>query len=477
MEANLKSQYTKDQFLKDWEICLKDFKIDISHGFLGAGAYGQVVEATHRTTGRHVAIKRISNLFSDVIDTKRILREISLLRFMKNQFVVELLDIIYDESNSNFNIIYLIFEYHPSDLKKVIKSALNLNLSDVMILVYHILCGLKYIHSCGVIHRDLKPGNILIDDNYAIKICDFGLARSVCNPEEEEHLQQDVMDVDDSIESNIVMETEESKSVVPEKKHSRLLKRNNSAKESNTDEMDVESNEQSKDKKTISGRPFLGAIKKTKQILSHHVVTRWYRAPELILVEEYTGAIDIWSVGCVFAELMSMMKENVKIHTQRKPLFPGNRCYPLSPVNANGIKLNKKGFPVDKSDQLNMIFDVIGTPNDEDLGFISNNKALEYIKSLEIRPKKNLKSIFPGSSDEALDLLGKLLHFNPTKRLNVDEAIQHVFFDGIRNVDKEVVADFNLDFSFEKDENLDFEKIRFHLVQFIKTYKIKNCEI
>jgi mitogen-activated protein kinase 1/3 len=66
--------------------------------------------------------------------------------------------------------------------------------------------------------------------------------------------------------------------------------------------------------------------------LTQHVVTRWYRAPEVILLSDYyTSAIDIWSVGCIFAELLSMMKENYASSFERLPLFPGNSCYPLSP--------------------------------------------------------------------------------------------------------------------------------------------------
>ena len=69
--------------------------------------------------------------------------------------------------------------------------------------------------------------------------------------------------------------------------------------------------------------------------LTKHVVTRWYRAPEVILMNEfYSYSIDIWSVGCIFAELMSMMKENFPDPFSRVPLFPGKSCYPLSPGTA-----------------------------------------------------------------------------------------------------------------------------------------------
>jgi mitogen-activated protein kinase 1/3 len=76
------------------------------------------------------------------------------------------------------------------------------------------------------------------------------------------------------------------------------------------------------------------------------VVTRWYRSPELILLEkDYSEAIDIWAVGCIFAELLTMKKENFPNVSDRKPLFPGKSCFPLSPdtepvSTSNGFKVN-----------------------------------------------------------------------------------------------------------------------------------------
>lgn len=66
--------------------------------------------------------------------------------------------------------------------------------------------------------------------------------------------------------------------------------------------------------------------------LTKHVVTRWYRAPELILLsEEYDEKIDIWSIGCIFGELLSMVREHCPNSFSRMPLFGGDSCYPLSP--------------------------------------------------------------------------------------------------------------------------------------------------
>lgn len=106
--------------------------------------------------------------------------------------------------------------------------------------------------------------------------------------------------------------------------------------------------------KELIKEPVKGIIQAKRSIniksdLSVHVVTRWYRSPEIILLErDYGPPIDIWSVGCIFAELLTMLKENAKSQFERKPLFPGTSCYPLSP--SSSMKNKEKG--VSKEDQL-----------------------------------------------------------------------------------------------------------------------------
>ena len=177
----------KSSLVKEWGPILDRYE---PVKVLGAGSYGKVIEAIDKETKQKVAIKKVNELFYDLVDTKRVLREITLLRFMKNPFIVKLLDIEYDKKDKDFDCIYLIFECLPSDLRKLIKSSTFLKLDDVRMYVYHILCGLKYIHSCAVLHRDLKPGNILLDKNYQIKICDFGLARCVNRDTEDEIVEK-----------------------------------------------------------------------------------------------------------------------------------------------------------------------------------------------------------------------------------------------------------------------------------------------
>lgn len=433
---------------------------------LGSGSYGQVIEAENRETGELVAVKRVPCLFQDLVDTKRILREITLLRFMKNQFIVELLDVVYDENDPQFDTIFLIFECLPSDLKKIIKSNLFLTIIEIKLLVYHILCGLKYIHSCAVLHRDLKPGNILLNNNYQTKICDFGLSRCV-NRTDEDEMEEKIVDNHRTLDKKKLLSN--SKNL------------NKFAK--NADEQKEEKKE-SKDSSTTassSGQPkrppMLKDLKKKKgqQILSVHVATRWYRAPELILIEsDYTEAIDVWSVGCIFGELMMMIKENAPTFLERKPLFPGKCCFPLSPPGSSKVKVNEFGFPDNRADQLNVILEVVGTPSEEDMQFITDPNGLLYLKSLKPKPKMNLKVKFPVSPDDSLDLMDKMLKFNPAKRITVNQALDHPFFEEVKDPKKEVEADFNLEFEFEKDQNLTMEKLRNLIIQVAKSYKHKK---
>ena len=137
--------------------------------------------------------------------------------------MIKLVDII-KPNDLNFTDIYLVFEYMQTDLEKVINSKMNLTDEHIKFFVYQILKGIYYLHSGDVIHRDIKPDNLLVNKNCQLKICDMGLARKF---------------------------------------------------------------EEISDHKTF------------------YVVTRWYRAPEIILSsQDYSKSIDIWSVGCVFAELL-----------------------------------------------------------------------------------------------------------------------------------------------------------------------------
>ena len=104
-------------------------------------------------------------------------------------------------------IIYLVLEWADTDLMKLIQSPLYLSDLQVKQIMYQILCGVKYIHSANIIHRDLKPSNILVNDDGSIKICDFGLARSLNGVKDwnEEILNRNAGDEEDKEEEPDVL--------------------------------------------------------------------------------------------------------------------------------------------------------------------------------------------------------------------------------------------------------------------------------
>ena len=125
----------------------------------------------------------MDGVFEDEVDCKRILREVTLLRRLKHPYVVELFDIIEPSNLETFTTLYVVLELAESDLKKVIKSAIHLTLKHIQLVVYNLICAVRYLHSANVLHRDLKPANILVNEDCSVKICDFGLARSIAGVE------------------------------------------------------------------------------------------------------------------------------------------------------------------------------------------------------------------------------------------------------------------------------------------------------
>jgi mitogen-activated protein kinase 1/3 len=113
----------------------------------------------------------------------------------------------------------------------------------------------------------------------------------------------------------------------------------------------------------------------------------------------YTKSIDIWSVGCILAEMLS-----------NRPIFPGKHYL----------------------DQLNHILGVLGSPSQDDLDCIVNEKARSYLQSLPFKPKVPWNRLFPQADAKALDLLGKMLTFNPNKRISVEEALAHPYLEQIK---------------------------------------------
>uniref|UniRef100_A0A6U1B509 Mitogen-activated protein kinase n=1 Tax=Rhizochromulina marina TaxID=1034831 RepID=A0A6U1B509_9STRA len=322
----------------------ESFYVDVRYQNLkpiGGGSYGFVCSAEDTATGERVAIKKIRRVFNDLVDAKRILREIKLLRhFQNHENIITVKDLITVPPNTiDFTDVYIITNLMESDLDRIISSRQPLTDQHFQYFLYQILRGLKYIHSASVLHRDLKPSNLLVNANCDLAICDFGLAR--------------------------------------------------------------------------------GVDQQTQELLTEYVQTRWYRAPELLCdMANYDSQIDVWSVGCIFAEML-----------RRKPFFRGE-----SPQH-----------------QLETIVSVIGLPGEDLMEKITDEPIRKALYSgAECKPYP-FRSYFPRDTNPvALDLLQRMLVFDPRYRCTIDQALEHEYLADLHRQMEEPLCDTPFDFDFEK---------------------------
>lgn len=156
------------------------FVVDERYEFIkqiGLGAYGVVCSCYDRKVNNKVAIKKVPNAFDDLVDAKRILREIKLLRYFDHENIISLIDVPKPEAKTGFNDIYIVTDLMETDLHRVIYSRQELTDEHIQYFIYQILRGVLFMHSANVVHRDLKPSNILANKNCDLKICDLGLGR------------------------------------------------------------------------------------------------------------------------------------------------------------------------------------------------------------------------------------------------------------------------------------------------------------
>lgn len=175
---------------------------------------------------------------------------------------------------------------------------------------------------------------------------------------------------------------------------------------------------------------------KQTRCLSNHITSRWYRPPEIIMVEKnYDTAVDIWSLGCVFAEMIYCTDayKNEKNSLENRFMFPGNSCFPLSPCDQMSKNSDKNVNIVSQNDQLKKILDQLGFQDEYDLSFLTDDSAIDYHKSLCTKNARgSFKHTFPKTSDGLLDLLTGMLEYNPCFRITAAECLKSKIFDSIR---------------------------------------------
>lgn len=407
--------------------------------FISSGTSGSVCDALCIKTQVHVAIKRFRNAFHDMTRCKRVLREVELLYTINHPCIVRPYDVFIRQAD-----LYLVMEKGQIDLERLRKMTYLVD-SQVKIIMYRLLLALNYIHSGGILHRDIKPANVLVNSDCTVKLCDFSLSRGplvCCKTSASTELF--VEESEDSKEMNEeIIEKPKTVHCKFEVKFKKAIGKKRINKESIA---------------------FLELKREEQNLLTmptSHVATRWYRAPEIILLEkEYNSAMDIWGAGCVFAELLEMTKENQLNIDERLPLFPGYSCFPLSPsLEARSEML------VTPKDQLNVILNNFGQLSTEDLAFLKSPESKEYVQALSdslVSNKKkriNFEENFPGAEPKAIDLLSKLLVFNPNHRITAKEALRHPYFDRVRNKQQETIMKEQELLQADIDNNLSMQEL------------------
>lgn len=149
---------------------------------IGKGAYGVVYQATDKTSGEVIALKQCFEAFRNATDAQRTFREVSYLTQLigKHENIVQLKHVI---MGGNGRELYLVFDMMEADLYQTNKASILLDVHKQFI-IYQVLKAIKFIHSAGLLHRDIKPSNILLNSDCKVKLCDFGLCRSIAEANE-----------------------------------------------------------------------------------------------------------------------------------------------------------------------------------------------------------------------------------------------------------------------------------------------------
>ncbi|XP_033123707.1 extracellular signal-regulated kinase 2-like isoform X2 [Anneissia japonica] len=183
----------------------------------------------------------------------------------------------------------------------------------------------------------------------------------------------------------------------------------------------------------------------TNPALTEYVATRWYRAPEILLASKrYTKGVDMWSIGCILGELL-----------KGKPLFPGTSTF----------------------NQIERIMSLIERPSKQDVEAIQSNYGATVLDKACVRHRQTFEDILPDAPADAIDLLAKLLPFNPDKRLTAEQALAHPYVARFHNPDEEISLDYDVVPPLDDDVQLSINEYREKLYEMMREKKSQSRRI
>ncbi|KAL4424747.1 hypothetical protein ABPG77_000090 [Micractinium sp. CCAP 211/92] len=384
---------------------------------LGYGSYSAVCLAMDHTTGEKVALKRVADVLQSPDHTKRVLREICILRRLQHPNIIGVRDAFVRPSATgqcrliggklvNLSVdVYIAMEL--ADGGDLFHLRGQMSSDEVKSLMWQLLVTIKYLHSMHVWHRDIKSQNVfMIWDNgeRVVKIGDFGSARSAI-PEGYQWAEQ----------------AAPSRAAAGDQRPASLLHPADSYQQMNEQMQPGDLYAQPE----ACGR---GGKAGFKAPLTRVVATPCYRAPEVVMSRGgYTAAIDMWSLGCIFGELLQRIAHVGSAATpnlQVAPLFAMHGL-PKTPEDGETF-VGSPGNEMTRN-ELAALFAVIGTPCWADVAAVQEASWRRYLHHLPGKAP-TLYRRFAAAGEAAVDLLSRLLAFDPTRRCGPDEALAHEYF-------------------------------------------------
>ena len=432
---------------------------------LGCGSFGAVVKSFDARSSRFVALKRVADALTTVDAAKRVLREVVVLNRLDHPNIIKIFDIFFTPATSGARVmdpatfslvplsidLYMAFEIaEGGDLYEMRG---EMTAREVRSLMRQLTSAVLYLHKAGVWHRDIKSANTLCGETRVggrvVKICDFGLARGAKKAAPSRRGGS----VNDDGEADLALDA--AREVRRRKRHRGSF----GGFGARTNESSLASFASSEDFDGQSDAKSSLASFARRDMLTTVVATPCYRAPEVIMSNgKYTGAMDVWALGCIFGELLQRQQQHALTpNLTISPLFrfdddpvpkPGtSETYTAGArrgdAGASDDDGSRRDANADADDaerardrsrretrtkaRLDLFFNVIGTPSWRDIDAILNLRWRRYLRGVRGRAGSITKQ-FAGCDENSRDLLLRMLAFDPERRATPREILAHEYF-------------------------------------------------